>query len=128
MRSSYESAAVRRLEGDGSVQGFVFEPRLTLPDGKHILPDFLVTWADGSKTLVEVKPAVFAFGPSAPETTMQRLRVAQSEAERNGWKFEVWTEKELKPWLVPLKGIVRSSETPSPPDDSESVLSLLGVT
>jgi hypothetical protein len=120
VRSSYESAAVRRLEGDDTVHSFIFEPRLLLPDGKYILPDFLVTGKDGTLTLVEVKPACFAFGPRAQSATLRRLQTARTESERNKWNFSIWTEVELKTWLIPVRRNARKSAPHSPADDSSS--------
>jgi len=93
-RSSYEVAAVTRLEKDPQVVQYEHERRFELPDGRWVLPDFLVTLQDGSCLLVEVKSSwVFILPPS--HKVHQRLQIAAALAAEHGWTFAVWTEKEL---------------------------------
>ena len=94
VRSSYEVAAVSRLEADGGVAGYEYERRFVLPDGRWVLPDFLVTRTDGSRLLIEVKSA-WVFGLPYSHKVRCRLLESKRLASENGWAFEVWTEKEL---------------------------------
>jgi len=94
VRSSYEKAAVTVLERLSNVTLYEYERRFELPDGKWVLPDFLVTWQNGSKTLIEVKAAWVLKLPASDKVQM-RLKVAEHLADSQGWGFEIWTEKEL---------------------------------
>lgn len=124
-RSSYEVAAVGRLEGDPEVTRYTHEPRFELEGGRWILPDFLVQRVDGAVLLIEVK-ASWVLDLPAEDRSLQRLQRAATLAEASGWGFAIWTEKELREWLP--KKTARSSGPLSPPGDCESVPSLLGVT
>lgn len=126
VRSSYETGAVRRLDGDTRVRFYDYEPVVDLAVGGSILPDFVVTWEDGSQTMIEVKPA-YVLKPSLEnEKTIERLKVAEREASARGWGFLIWTEKELKPWLT--KKPRTKSALPSRTAPCASALSLLTET
>ena len=92
MRSSYEVAAVELLESDSSILSFEYEPRFKLKCGRYILPDFLITYQDGSKSLVEIK-ASWVFSLSPGSKPLLRLEEARDIAVSKGWGFEIWTEK-----------------------------------
>lgn len=95
VRSSYEKKAVQILEGADWVANYIYEPVLNIRGRRRILPDFVVTRADGSRCLVEVKPqwVLDFFEPGSG--IVQRLERAKAEATVRGWDFEIWTEKEL---------------------------------
>ena len=57
----------------------------------YVVPDFLVEMTDGTKWLVEVKPAERLTRPKV----QRKLDVARLFATRSGWTFCVVTEKEL---------------------------------
>lgn len=94
-RSSFERRAAQLLDQADEVVGFEFERELVLPNGKHILPDFLASMADGSKVLIEVKPEYVLRCYSDEHRAIKRLCAARDEALRQGWKFTIWTEVEL---------------------------------
>jgi len=72
--------------------------------------DLKITWADGSVTLVEIKPEKQTKPPKKPQRqsrrylkevrsyamNMSKWEAAKQYAESRGWKFEVWTEKHLQ--------------------------------
>lgn len=94
VRSSYEKAAVEKLEGDDQVLSYEYEPRLELKTGKYILPDFLVVYQDKEKpVLIEVK-ASWVFDQPKTSKVRKRLKVAEKEASKRDWQFIIWTEKE----------------------------------
>jgi len=97
VRSSYEKRASELLDHLNDVISYVFEDCLALPNGWHILPDFIVTHQNGTHTLIEVKPS-YALDPAycGYEKVRVRLGVAEEEAHRLGWSFKVWTERELE--------------------------------
>lgn len=94
VRSSYEKAAVTRLESDPDVLCYEHERLLSLPDGRWFLPDFIVEGANAVVTLVEVKASWVLTHPDC-EGVRQRLAVSESFAREQGWEFAVWTEREL---------------------------------
>jgi len=96
VRSSYEKMASKILDDRVDVASYLFEDCLELPDGKYILPDFIVTHLDGSHTLIEVK-ALYFLDPTYREyeKVRARLDVAEEESRKRGWDFAVWTEREL---------------------------------
>jgi len=102
VRSSYERAAVLRVEADPTVLSFEYEPRFGVDEGQHwIVPDFLLHSLDG-EVLVEVK-AVWVLTLPFEHKVRQRLRLAERLALGHGWQFAVWTEKDLEEWLIAEK-------------------------
>ena len=58
----------------------------------YIVPDFLVTMANGRKHLIEVKPSSKLCRPDV----QRKLSVARRYTEQRGWTFHVVTEVELR--------------------------------
>tara|TARA_B110000305_G_scaffold215918_1_gene253868 strand:- start:3739 stop:4230 length:492 start_codon:yes stop_codon:yes gene_type:complete len=72
--------------------------------------DFKVTWADGKTSLIEVKPNKETTPPKKINTrnkkylnealtyvkNMNKWEAANEYAKDRGWKFEIWTEIELR--------------------------------
>jgi hypothetical protein len=98
VRSSYEKAALAKVEGDDLVKSYEVEPRLSTGDGHWILPDLLVTYTFG-KVLVEVKASWVLKLPPNHKVSL-RLSAARSLAIEAGWGYAVWTEKDLAPWMT----------------------------
>lgn len=94
-RSQLEASAIDRLDNDPDVASFVYEPIFVLANGKYIMPDFVVIHADGSGTLIEVKPSFVLRRTDENHPDLRRLKVGAEEAARRGLKFVIWTEKEL---------------------------------
>ena len=93
-RSSYERVVAALLDGDPDVLEYAFEPRVELPNGRWILPDFVVTHHDKSITLIEVKASWVLQQPPVHRHQV-RLRVASTYAALMGWDFIIWTEKDF---------------------------------
>lgn len=93
-RSSYERIVVGLLDDDSEVKSYVFEPRVELPSGRWMLPDFVVTHVDGDTTLIEVK-ASWVLELPGDHRIQRRLREAFSYANAMGWDFLIWTEKDF---------------------------------
>jgi hypothetical protein len=77
--------------------------------------DLLIEWDDKTVTLVEIKPKSQTKPPRKSKNRTRNLQeaatymknqakwvAAQEYARKRGWKFEIWTEKELK-----AKGIMK---------------------
>jgi hypothetical protein len=90
VRSSYEKIAIGILDADDIVVSFEYEPSFILPNGKRILPDFLVTYKSGSKALIEIK----ASWQLKINKSIERLELARQIALANNWDFQVWTERD----------------------------------
>lgn len=83
--------------------------------------DFKVQWKDNSVTLIEVKPNNQTTPPKKVNTrnkkylsealtyvkNINKWKAAEEYAKDHGWKFEIWTEVELK-----SKGIMPKSTQP----------------
>lgn len=93
-RSSYERIVVGILDNDPDVKSYVFEPRVELPSGRWILPDFVVTHVDGHITLLEVK-ASWVLNLPEDHKVQKRLYRASSYAASKGWEFLIWTENDF---------------------------------
>jgi len=94
--SGYELRLIELLEADPQVAYFRSQP-LSIKyhhfDGSlhRYIPDFLVTYTDGSKLLIEVKPTCFL------DTEINKLKfsVGEAYAKSQGWDWAVLTENEL---------------------------------
>lgn len=93
-RSSYETAVVKFLETNDNTRTYEFEP--TMMDTHGVLfPDFIVSWADNTTTLVEVK-AQWVLSLPATHKVMLRLDRSRKLASANGWAFDIWTEHRVE--------------------------------
>lgn len=92
-RSSFERRAIEILEASPDVVSYAFEESLRDASG-CFLPDFIVSFEDGSKTLIEVKAAWVLKLPSNHQVR-RRLARARRYAHAQGWDFAVCTEVQL---------------------------------
>jgi len=89
-RSSWELEYAKLLDADESVTTWEYEPfsiKYTLgTKQRSYLPDFLVTYSDGTKELVEVKP------PSLESTRANQAKrlAALDLCNTNGWHYASW--------------------------------------
>ncbi len=96
-RSSYELTAYKILEQMSKVWKYENEPfRIPYIDSegltKNYVPDILVTYKDGSKELIEVKPECFV----EDDMVMLKAEAAIKYCDENDMEFSFWTEKDLK--------------------------------
>jgi len=54
-------------------------------------PDILINYIDGSMSLVEIKPQ----WQMSDNKVKVKIAAGRKYASKKGWRFEVWTEKEL---------------------------------
>lgn len=92
-RSSWERAAVEKLDKEERVVSFEYEPlRIPYRRGgsfRFYIPDLLVRYYDGRKVLVEIKPdALVSHGQN-----LAKFAAARKYCAENDMLFEVWTEK-----------------------------------
>lgn len=100
-RSSWELRAIEILEEDSDVVSFQFEPfripyyyglrQDNSPQRRHYIPDFLVTYADGHRTLVEIKPNCYVHAA----VNVAKASAAKEYCEEIGVTFEFWTQDRL---------------------------------
>jgi hypothetical protein len=86
--------------------------RKGLPFGvSYVVPDLLVTMADGAQRLVELKPARKLDDP----VVRRKLAVAALFARGRGWAFRALTEREVRhgPLLANLRLLRRYGRLPS---------------
>ena len=94
-RSSWEKHVFEYLDKNEEVVNFLSEP-FSLPyyydnNKRHYIPDILVSYKNGSQTLIEIKPEyqVTAIKNQA------KFKAAQEYCDSKGILFEVWTEKTI---------------------------------
>jgi len=87
-QSSYELKAATILDEMDDVSSYVNQHNFSM-DGRDRITDFIVSWKDGTKTILEIKP----------ERRLEQFKAQIDDnreyARKNGWKFEVWTESKL---------------------------------
>lgn len=95
--SSYELAYILSLNGNNSVLEFYREPRnlgITYLIGEEThwyFPDFIVTYSDGHKELVEIKPKSLLSDP----VVISKSSAAISWCSKNNMTYVVLTEDEI---------------------------------
>lgn len=94
-RSSYEKKAFLKLDGDDDVANYSVENvRIDYILDNEInsyLIDIEAIYKDGTKKLIEIKPAKMLKSPM----NVAKIEEAQIYAKQNNYIFEVWTEVEL---------------------------------
>lgn len=94
-RSLWELRAIEMLESDDTVTCFKFEPFRVVyyynNNRRHYVPDFLVTYSDGRRLLIEVKPLCFVDAA----INIAKFAAAREYCSMNGLTFEVWTQEKL---------------------------------
>ena len=95
-RSSYELVAYKILEQLSRVKYYEIEPfriQYEYRNSKHhTIPDILITYIDGGKELIEVKPEY----KLKDEKEQTKLKAMKNYSKENNMLFSIWTEKELK--------------------------------
>ena len=87
-QSSYELRAATLLDEMKEVKKYSNQVRF-VNNGKNRYIDFLVTWADNTHSIIEVKPE------RRIDKCQNQIDCHKAYAKKQGWKFNIWTEKEL---------------------------------
>jgi len=87
-QSSYELKAATILDEMDDVASYVNQHNFSI-DGRERITDFIISWRDGTKTILEIKPE------RRLEQFKSQIDDNREYARKNGWKFEVWTESKL---------------------------------
>lgn len=98
-RSGWELSYLKHLDADPSVVEFLYETiiipyisNLKTKKVRRYYPDFFVSYADGHKVLVEIKPKKRL----AQARVQKKLAAAEAYCRVHGMTLEVITEHELK--------------------------------
>jgi hypothetical protein len=84
---------------DADVSSYAYEPDvIDLGDGRHAIPDFQVTYADGRRVYVEIKPSAIQALPSVAE----RLARVKDQIERRGDSYIVFGNREIDAFKAAL--------------------------
>lgn len=91
-RSSWEEKAFISLDQNFNVLDWISEP-FSIPYlfediTKNYIPDLLITYKDGRKLLVEIKPECFISHP----INQAKFQAAKEYCEAHGMQFELWFE------------------------------------
>ena len=87
-QSSYELKAATILDKNKNVKSYVNQHSFSI-EGRERITDFIISWNDGSTTILEIKPE------RRLEEFKNQIEDNKKYANKNGWKFEVWTEQNL---------------------------------
>lgn len=87
-QSSYELKAAIILDETEDVESYVSQHSFSI-DNRERITDFIVTWKDKTKTILEIKPE------RRLEEFKDQIEDNKQYAFKKDWKFEIWTEKEL---------------------------------
>ena len=87
--SSYEMRAAILLDQDSEVLTYEDHKHFISDDGQKRFLDFLVTYKNGDKKIIEIKPL------SRIQQFQEQIEDNRKYASKNGWLFEIWTEQEL---------------------------------
>lgn len=98
-RSGWELEYCKHLDWDPTVDHFMYEgmqiyyiSNLKTGRVRKYIPDFDVTYIDGRRVLVEIKPLSRMSRP----TNVKKFAAAREWCEENDVLFQVLTERELK--------------------------------
>ena len=115
-RSLWERQVMKSLDENPNIVEWASE-EIVIPyrspiDGKmhRYFPDFYVKTSIGEQWLIEVKPKVQTKPPKKSKSRSRYLRevktwgvnqakweAAESICKKHGWKWNIWTEDEIKP-------------------------------
>lgn len=92
-RSSYELAALEKLDKDANVKDFKTEPFSIVYTGldgfeHRYHPDIIVELNDGTQKLIEIKPLSL----KDKQENVLKEKVGRDFCEKNSLSFEIWTE------------------------------------
>lgn len=101
-RSSWEEIAFKWLDDNINVFQFYTEPfsikywNPSKETHSNYIPDILITFIDGRKFLIEIKPRRF----HDTEKNQAKFKAAQEYCDNKGWIFEVWDESKINSIVI----------------------------
>ena len=98
-KSSLEKRIMVCLDNDPTIVSYQYEPfSILYEQNKRYIPDFLVTYANGNKTLLETKGTQFL----SEKSTNQKTEAALKYCEENNFCYSIFTAKEIKEYETKL--------------------------
>lgn len=96
-RSTYELKAFQILEEDANVKKYDYEKiRVRYRDKNYKLRSYYPDIVTSDKRVIEVKSQWIFEKQNKEDDVFRKFAAAEKWAQKNGYTFEVWTEKELK--------------------------------
>lgn len=101
-RSSWEERVYKHLDIQQDILIFQEEPLRILykdpasPQHRNYIPDILITFKDGTRKLVEIKPSCFLDAA----INQAKFTAAREYCQKRNIIFEVWTENEIQNLLT----------------------------
>ena len=96
VRSSWEECAIKFFDCCDNIVTFINEPfSIVYYYGKYkrrYIPDFLVSYNNGTKKLIEIKPSAFVNA----KINKLKFAAARKYCKEHGMQFEVWTERDIE--------------------------------
>src|SRR3990167_1840120 len=103
-RSSWELVAFLYLDSIDEVESYQSEP-FKIPfidennNSKNYLPDILISYKDGNKKLIEIKPERYL------KDNVDKINAGQKYCEENNITYEIWTQTEIVKFAKTVKNI-----------------------
>ena len=99
-RSSLEKRMMVCLDKDTTVASYQYESFfINYSENKRYIPDFLVTYNDGKKCLIETKGGQFL----ADDSTHKKTQAALFYCHEKGYEYKIYSTKEIKNYENLLK-------------------------
>jgi len=99
-KSSLEKRMMVCLDKDASVISYEYESFfITYSENKRYIPDFLVTYDNDKKCLLETKGGQFL----DDESTHKKTKAALAYCKENGYEYRIYSTKEIKDYENLLK-------------------------
>lgn len=92
-KSSWELAAMMWWDRCESVFSYDYEPQIVeLKDGRRSIPDFRVTYTDGTTKIFEIKPSSI----QNLESVSEKLKLTKDSLHKSGMNYELLGDFEIK--------------------------------
>jgi hypothetical protein len=95
------------FDNDPAIVSYQYEPfSILYEQNKRYIPDFLITYIDGNKKLIETKGVQFIKEKSTEQKTIAALKYCKE----NNYNYSIFTAKEIKEYETKLGILFSLSE------------------
>jgi len=106
-KSSLEKRIMICFDNDPAIVSYQYEPfSILYEQNKRYIPDFLITYIDGNKKLIETKGVQFIKEKSTEQKTIAALKYCKE----NNYNYSIFTAKEIKEYETKLGILFSLSE------------------